>query len=289
MQVLKTAEEGREFLKKLRHDGATVGLVPTMGALHQGHYSLVHASTTRCDFTLATIFVNPTQFAPGEDLAKYPRTVEQDLAGLSEAGAAAVYLPQPDAMYPPGFSTMVRPPKVAQSLEGESRPTHFEGVATVVLKLFQILPATHAFFGQKDFQQLRVIEAMVRDLNVDIEIVGCPIVREPDGLALSSRNRYLDTDQRRRALRLSMALQKTGEAFAAGERDTASLEQKLHDLLTTGGRSEGVDSVDYARVVDSQTLEPIDSVRSQAVALVAARVGSTRLIDNLILTDEPKQ
>src|SRR6056297_732753 len=198
MKLLKTASDAHRFVSEMRREGQSVGLVPTMGALHEGHLSLVRAGRGRCDATVATIFVNPTQFAAGEDLDKYPRTLDADLAALEAAGCRGVFVPEVAEMYPPGCTTSVDPAEIARPLEGAFRPTHFRGVATIVLKLFHILPASHAFFGQKDLQQLRVIESMVRDLNVAIEIVGCPIVRESDGLAMSSRNRYLDDGQRRR-------------------------------------------------------------------------------------------
>jgi pantoate--beta-alanine ligase len=251
-----------------------------MGALHEGHLSLVRESVQRCDHTVATIFVNPTQFGPGEDLDQYPRTLDADLDGLRQAGAAAVFVPTSDEIYPPCYSTSIHPPDVALGFEGDVRPTHFAGVATIVLKLFQALPATHAFFGQKDFQQVRVIEAMVRDLNVDIEIVSCEIIREPDGLAMSSRNRYLSQEDRRRARRLSVALSQADNAIARGERNPSSIESIMRSALLADGPQNGVDSVDYAKVVDPKTLEPITEIRNEAVALIAARVGSTRLLDN---------
>ncbi|MCC9602082.1 pantoate--beta-alanine ligase [Stieleria sp. JC731] len=264
----------------------TVGLVPTMGALHDGHLSLVAMSRSRCDDSIATIFVNPTQFAPGEDLDKYPRTLERDLEKLTNAGCDAVFIPSTDEMYPPGSSTMVVPPKVALPLEGKFRPEHFRGVATVVLKLFQILPASHAFFGQKDFQQLRVIETMVDDLNVPIEIVSCPIVREADGLAMSSRNRYLNVDERQRSLCLSQALAEVEAAFKGGQREVKTLTEILHRHLPPAANTNTVDRVDYAVIVDSQSLKPIERIESSAVTLLAAHVGTTRLIDNCILRFE---
>ncbi|WP_182868242.1 pantoate--beta-alanine ligase [Stieleria mannarensis] len=283
MQILSTTEQAYQFVWQSRRNGQTVGLVPTMGALHEGHLSLAKTSVGQCDQTVATIFVNPTQFAPHEDLDQYPRTLDADLEGLRSVGVSAVFVPQSDVIYPPGFSTTVQPPDVARSLEGAFRPTHFQGVATIVLKLFHILPASHAFFGQKDYQQLCVIRAMVRDLNVPIEIVGCPTVRESDGLAMSSRNRYLDTDQRTRALRLSAALKEAEKAVLDGQRDPEAVERIMHATLLAGGPDDGVDSIDYATVVDAVTLQPIRQIQDQAVALVAAKVGSTRLIDNRLI------
>ncbi|KAA5545850.1 pantoate--beta-alanine ligase [Roseiconus nitratireducens] len=281
MKTLDNIDQARFFVTRLRRDQQTVGLVPTMGALHEGHLSLVAESVQKCDRTVATIFVNPTQFSPGEDLDKYPRTLAEDLRFLEAAGADAVFLPSTETMYPPGFSTMVRPPRVSEPLEGRHRPTHFEGVATVVLKLFNIVPASDAFFGLKDYQQYRVIEAMVRDFNLPIVLHGCEIVREPDGLAMSSRNRYLDPDQRVRARCVPRALRAAEQALSAGERDAEAINRKMQAILDGDDDSEGVDAIDYAMLADPITLEPLKTVGDHAVALIAAHVGTTRLIDNL--------
>jgi pantoate--beta-alanine ligase len=282
MEVLKSPDSAYQHVRQLRGQANSVGLVPTMGALHDGHLSLVAESGRRCDRTVATIFVNPTQFSANEDLDKYPRTLERDLDALANAGVDAVFIPTTEMMYPPGFSTYVQPPQVATRWEGEYRPEHFRGVTTIVLKLFQIIPATHAFFGRKDFQQWRVIEAMVEDLNVPIEIVACPIVREPDGLAMSSRNRYLSPTDRQRALSLSLALRKTADGLKSGERSVSRLQADMVATLEGEADSGGVDSIDYAAIVDAKTLEPVDSADHAVVALIAAHVGSTRLIDNLL-------
>ncbi len=284
MDRLSTPEAARDYVLSARGNGQRVGIVPTMGALHQGHLSLVAESRKHCDVTIATIFVNPTQFAPHEDLQKYPRTLEQDCELLQSHGASAVFIPESDMIYPPGFSTYVDPPAVGASLEGEFRPEHFRGVATVVLKLFQILPATHAFFGRKDYQQLKVIEAMVRDLNVGIDVVACDTVREPDGLALSSRNRYLDPAQRQIALQISKALQSIQRRVQAGETDVATLQHEMRQLLLGGGdAAKSVDKIDYATIVDAESLATISKIDRPAVALIAAFVGPTRLIDNTLL------
>jgi len=283
METLSTPDEARRFTRALQNHGQRVGLVPTMGALHEGHLSLVHLSTQQCDATIATIFVNPTQFGPSEDLNRYPRTLEQDCQLLKDAGVAAVYVPNTDDMYPPGFSTYVDPPEIARTLEGACRPEHFRGVTTVVMKLFQSIPADCAFFGKKDYQQWKVIEAMTRDLDVGIEIVAGEIVREPDGLALSSRNRYLDHNERQRALRLSMALGAAATAVAEGEKDTSVLQDRMRQILVQG---DGVDQIDYATIVSDQTLIPLHQLDRPAVALIAARVGKTRLIDNRELSVE---
>ncbi|MCM2374029.1 pantoate--beta-alanine ligase [Aporhodopirellula aestuarii] len=267
----------RAWCRDQQSRAQTIGIVPTMGALHEGHLSLVRRAKSQCDLCVATIFVNPTQFAEGEDLSRYPRPLEQDLELLREEGADAVFLPTDAVMYPDGFGTYVNPPPVSLPLEGQSRPEHFRGVTTVVMKLFQIIPANAAFFGQKDFQQLRVIEHMVRDLNVPVEIVPCEIVREKDGLAMSSRNRYLSESERVTALSLSRALVKAAELVQGGEDRADELERTMYAELSA------CDKVDYAVVVDANSLQPVRRLDQSSVALIAARVGNTRLIDNRIL------
>ncbi|MGV3486502.1 MAG: pantoate--beta-alanine ligase [Planctomycetaceae bacterium] len=259
-----------------------VALVPTMGALHEGHLSLVRRGMEIADEVAVSIFVNPTQFGPAEDLSQYPRPLEEDLAALRAAGVAMVFTPTSDAIYPPGFSTYIEPPAVSATLEGLIRPGHFRGVCTVVLKLFQIIPATFAVFGQKDYQQSLVVSAMVRDLEVPISLDIVETVREPDGLAMSSRNRYLDANQRSRSLRLSQALTAAKELFRGGERQCIRLEAAMLDALRFG-QPDGVDKVDYAVVVEADSLQPITEIEDRAVALVAARIGKTRLIDNVVL------
>lgn len=284
MELLKTIKSAHEYVWSARMAGRSVGLVPTMGALHRGHLSLVEASEAVCDKTVATIFVNPTQFGPEEDLARYPRTLESDLKGLEDAGAAAVFLPDNQMMYPSGFSTSIRTPDVASVLEGVYRPEHFSGVATVVMKLFQILPASHAFFGQKDYQQFAVIQSMVRDLNVAIELVSCPIIRETDGLAMSSRNRYLSDDERTRAVLLSQSLEAAQGMVDDGVTQVLEIEERMRGILQPLEPGAGVDEIDYAVVVNPSTLGPVSDLRLGSIALIAARVGSTRLIDNRVLT-----
>ncbi|MFK8112068.1 MAG: pantoate--beta-alanine ligase [Rubripirellula sp.] len=279
MKIVHTPTEAREFIHSLRAAGKTVGMVPTMGALHEGHLSLVQTSHSQCDETVASIFVNPTQFAAGEDLDKYPRTLQQDFELLESKGVAAVFVPDKQSMYPEGFSTYVDPPEVSRSLEGVCRPGHFRGVATVVMKLFQAMPTTHAFFGKKDYQQLKVIQAMANDLDVGIEIVACETMREHDGLAMSSRNRYLDDQQRKRALLLSAALTTVEQELAGGMSNADQLASEMQQVLL-GDKIEGVDKIDYAVVVDAKTLTPLSNVDRPAVALIAAFVGKTRLIDN---------
>jgi pantoate--beta-alanine ligase len=263
----------------LRRKGRRIGFVPTMGALHAGHISLVEKARALADVVVASIFVNPTQFGPKEDFQKYPRTLDEDLRGLAAAGCEIVFVPTASDIYPAGFSTYVDPPAVAQPLEGVCRPGHFRGVATVVLKLFQIVPAHIACFGQKDYQQLQVIKRMVADFARPIEIVGCPTVREADGLAMSSRNQYLSAAERQQALSLSRALKKAEQMFHAGERNA----QAVVEIMKATLRSAGIERIDYAAVADPETLSELETIGPSAVALIAAHVGTTRLIDNRIL------
>lgn len=288
MLKLYTIDEAQQYVAKARQVQRIVGIVPTMGALHDGHLSLVHQSCRECDETIATIFVNPTQFGPNEDLNRYPRTLAEDLLRLEQGGATAVFLPSSDEMYPEGFSTFIEPPEVAQPLEGVFRPGHYRGVATVVLKLFHALPAHHAYFGRKDYQQVKVIQAMTRDLNLRIEVVMCDTVRDPDGLAMSSRNRYLSLADRDRALLLSRALKAAKSLAREGITSVAQLQEAMRRVLA-GERvdatsfvksSVGVDAIEYAAIVDAETLSVVTSLERPAVALIAARVGATRLIDN---------
>ena len=252
-----------------------------MGALHAGHISLAHSACEQADVTIATIFVNPTQFAAGEDLEKYPRTLEADVEQLSQAGIDYVFAPQPDEVYPGGFSTYVDPPEIAKPFEGEHRPTHFSGVTTVVLKLLNMTGADKAFFGQKDYQQMLVVRQMVNELNVPCEIVSCPIVRDQDGLALSSRNRYLSKEERQQALSLSKTLQLAESLIRDGERDTHVIMNEMKQSLIDGG----VDSIDYAMVANADDLTIPDEITLPVVCLLAAQVGSTRLIDNCVVQD----
>ncbi len=276
MHVFYQAAEANRWVRQQTALGITVGLVPTMGALHEGHFSLVDTSRGTCQKTIATIFVNPTQFAPHEDLSRYPRTLESDLEGLRRHHADAVFIPETEDIYPRGFSTYVDPPEVSLPWEGDCRPGHFRGVCTVVLKLFHLLPSTHAFFGQKDFQQAATIIAMVRDLGVNIEIVVCPILRDPDRLAMSSRNRYLTPQERNRALAIPLALEQVQLAVAKGISDASQLEAIMKQILSEGP----VDQIEYAAIVDPYALTRVTRIDHPAVAIIAARVGQTRLIDN---------
>ncbi|MBR3220214.1 MAG: pantoate--beta-alanine ligase, partial [Thermoguttaceae bacterium] len=260
----------QERVGALRAENKSIGLVPTMGALHYGHLSLVLASKEENDVTVVSIFVNPTQFAPGEDYEKYPRTLPDDIEKLAEIGGAdIVFAPSPEAMYPKGFDANVHIGGVTAVLEGKFRPTHFDGVATVVLKLFNLTRADRAYFGQKDFQQIAVVKKMVDDLNVPIKIVSCPIIRESGGSAMSSRNRYLSKKERQDALVLSRSLTEAEKQIAAGVRDTAvicaDIRQKIEQI-------EGA-SVDYVVVADPDTLTEMERVAGNVVILLAARIG----------------
>ena len=280
MKVIANPQAAYAQVNHWRREGLRVGLVPTMGALHAGHISLVKEARTLSDVVVTTIFVNPTQFGPNEDFSRYPRTLENDLQLLREAQADLVFTPSVEDMYPPGSSTFVLPPNVSRPLEGEFRPDHFRGVATVVLKLFHLIPASIALFGQKDFQQCLVIRRMVDELNVPIRIHICPTLREADGLAMSSRNRYLTPPQRAAALCLWKALQAAGELYEQGRASVAEIEQQMQSILL----AEGAERIDYARIVDRETLESFgDTTDQPAVALIALHIGATRLIDNRLL------
>jgi pantoate--beta-alanine ligase len=267
-------------LLELRTQGKRLGFVPTMGALHAGHISLVERARKLAEVVIASIFVNPTQFGPQEDFQKYPRTLDNDLRALAAAGCNLVFVPSASDIYPPGFSTYVEPPVVAQPLEGVYRPGHFRGVATVVVKLFQIVPAHFACFGQKDYQQLQVIKRMVADLAIPMEIIGCPTVREPDGLAMSSRNRYLSAAERQQALSLSRALSEANQIVRRGERNAKKIASAMKETLLEAG----IQKIDYATVAHPDTLSELGTIDQSAIALIAAHVGTTRLIDNQLLT-----
>lgn len=281
--LITDPEEMRRRLDALRKEGKTVGLVPTMGALHFGHLSLAIAAKNETDVSVVSIFVNPTQFAPGEDFDKYPRTLDADLELLSQIGTDFVFAPSASAMYPTGFDASVRVGGVAKILEGECRPTHFDGVATVVLKLFNIVGPNIAYFGQKDFQQVAVVKKMVADLNVPVEIDMRPIIREKSGLAMSSRNQYLSAEERGQALVLSKALDKAEEAIRSGVRDVATLYDEMRRVIETAPSAK----IDYLYVADPDTLQEMERVAGNVVILLAVRVGATRLIDNRIV--EPKR
>jgi pantoate--beta-alanine ligase len=277
--VISNIAELEQIVHSLKSAGKSIGVVPTMGALHRGHLSLVEQSLRQSDATIVTIFVNPTQFAPGEDLNKYPQTLESDLEKLAGLGDVRVFAPTVAEMYPEGFSTTLNPPKIAGLLEGESRPSHFGGVATIVLKLLNLTSADLAFFGQKDFQQQLVVRRMVQDLNVPTQVCVCPIVRAADGLALSSRNVFLSTAERAISLTLNRTLSWAEKQIREGQRDGFELIVEMRQRLIDGG----VTSVDYVAIADPDTLETIQQIQFPLVAMVAAYVGKTRLIDNVVI------
>jgi pantoate--beta-alanine ligase len=289
MQIVRTTSEMAALAAQWRKDNKTVGLVPTMGALHAGHISLVDYAKAECDIAVASVFVNPSQFGPNEDFDKYPRTEAADIEKLEAAHCDVAFIPSPAEMYPEGFCTWVNVTAApADRLEGKLRPIHFQGVATVVLKLFNLTQATKSYFGQKDFQQVQVVKRMVNDLNVPVEIIRCPIVREPEGLAISSRNRYMSDAETEEALCLSRALKKAKELACTGEYTVAQIADAMREIV-----SEPKDaSVDYAILVEGENLDPVpetDVVKpelwqdKELVALLAVRIGTTRLIDNEVL------
>ncbi len=282
MQIITTIRQMQQACRNLRRKG-TLGLVPTMGALHDGHLSLVRRAQEECDSVVVSIFVNPTQFAAGEDYETYPRSFEDDCAKLKSAGIDLLFAPSPEEMYSPGSTTFVEVPGIGDRLDGASRRGHFRGVATIVAKLFNVVGPDRAYFGQKDAAQVAVLRAMIRDLNIPVQLVACPIVRERDGLAMSSRNRYLTPENRRRALILHRALEAVCELLEAGETRSDILQGALARVFAA---DEGV-RLDYAAIVDPGTLLPVDDTAQGALIAVAAWVGSTRLIDNLLTENLP--
>lgn len=282
MRIVRSIADLRVLLKTLREQGKRIGFVPTMGYLHEGHGALVKQSAARCDATVVSIFVNPTQFGQGEDLGKYPRDLERDQGLCLEWGATVLFLPEASEIYPSGFQTFVEPGRLAEPLCGQFRPGHFRGVATVVAKLFNMVEPDLAFFGQKDFQQTMVVRRMVRDLNLPVDVVVVPTIREEDGLAMSSRNAYLSEEERARALSISRGLLAAEAAFKAGERKVAKLLELVRAHVNEP--MKGVDRLQYLELVDAQTLDPHAGEVDRTVALcLAAYVGATRLIDNVVL------
>ncbi len=279
MKICATISEARAACRNARGSGQRLGLVPTMGALHEGHLSLVREARAQCGTVAVSIFVNPAQFGPSEDLSKYPRQFEGDCQLLETEGTEILFAPRVEEMYPGGECTWVSVEGLSEKLDGRSRPGHFRGVTTVVAKLFHILEPEAAFFGQKDAAQLTVIRRMVRDLNFGVEIVACPIVREADGLAMSSRNVYLTRAERGRALVLHRSLEHVAREFQAGERMAAKLILAAKEVIA---RENGV-VLDYLEIVDPDSLDPVEHISRATLVAVAAYVGSTRLIDNIIL------
>jgi pantoate--beta-alanine ligase len=278
LKLVTTVEEIRQALSPLRRDGKRIGLVPTMGALHAGHLSLVRASRTECDVTVAWIYVNPSQFGPAEDLAKYPRTLQADLDALAREGVDYVLAPADVEVYRAGHATWVEVGAPADPLEGRCRPGHFRGVATIVLKLLNMVQPDVAYFGQKDYQQAAVIRRMVADLNVPVEIRVCPTVREPDGLAMSSRNTYLSPQGRRQAVVLWKSLELAGQLVAQGERRTEAIVQRMREVIMTADAQ-----IDYIALVDPDTFQPVETITGPTLAALAVKIENTRLIDNRIL------
>jgi pantoate--beta-alanine ligase len=279
LEVIHTIEWMKQTARQARAEGRVIGFVPTMGALHAGHMSLVEAASRNSRPVIASIFVNPKQFGPQEDLAKYPRPIEEDQAKLESAGVDFLFMPPVEEIYPAGFRTSVNIEVLSDRLEGRVRPGHFRGVATVVLKLLEIISPQFAYFGRKDAQQLRIIRQMADDLALDTEIVSCPIIREPDGLAMSSRNAYLSPAERKAATVLYCALDSARQAISAGEHDGFRLTETMRRVLA----SEPLAPVDYAEIVDVDSFEPVTRLRGTCLALIAARVGPTRLIDNMLI------
>ncbi|AEH50437.1 pantoate--beta-alanine ligase [Pseudothermotoga thermarum] len=278
MKVIDRIEWMKEISESLRRE-KTIGFVPTMGYLHEGHLSLVRKSLEENDITVVSIFVNPTQFGPNEDYASYPRDLKRDLAMLEREGVDYVFVPTVEEMYPEGYSTYVVEESLSRYLCGKSRPGHFRGVCTVVMKLFNIVKPHRAYFGQKDAQQFRIIRKMVKDLNMDVEVIECPIVRDQDGLAMSSRNVYLTPEERTQALSLYRSLKIAENLYKMGERNVHRIKEKMLEYLSSFDKVK----IDYVEIVDEQTLVPVDKIDKKVIVAVAAWVGKARLIDNTIL------
>lgn len=278
-EVVRDGEALRRHVAELRRQGKHVGLVPTMGALHEGHLSLVRAALAECDACVVSIFVNPAQFGPAEDFARYPRALDADLDLLAPLGVQLAFVPETAGVYRPGHSTWVEVGSVAEPLEGECRPGHFRGVATIVLKLFNLAGAEVAYFGQKDYQQALVIRRMVEDLNVPVKVRVCPTLREPDGLEMSSRNAYLDPGERARAASLCASLRAAERLVAAGQTEAGRIRREIETILLDRGRAD----IEYIAVVDPDTLEPRSAADGPTLIALAVRIGQTRLIDNCLL------
>lgn len=281
MKVVKTIDEVKQAVREWRGEGLTIGAVPTMGYLHEGHLSLIDRSVKENDRTVVSVFVNPIQFGPSEDLESYPRDIERDSALCRGHGVDIVFNPEPGEMYKDGFSTFVDMSVLTEELCGLSRPTHFRGVCTVVTKLFNIITPDRAYFGEKDAQQLAVIKHMVRDLNMNVTVVGCPIVREADGLAKSSRNTYLSGDERSAALILSRTLALGRKMIEAGERDV----RKITDAMKKNIETEKLARIDYVKIVDIETMQQVETIDRPVLCAMAVYIGKTRLIDNFSFTE----
>lgn len=279
MEIINTIEDMKQLSRIIRAGGKTIGLAPTMGCLHEGHLSLVRKSLTTCDFTVVSIFINPAQFGENEDLDTYPKDFEGDLRKLEQLGVQAVFLPSREELYPPDYKTYVHVEEITIHLCGKTRPAYFRGMGTIVLKLFMIVQPHTAFFGQKDWQQLVVVETMVRDLNLDVSIVSLPIVRETDGLAMSSRNLYLSQEDRKSALALSRALETAKTLVQKGESSGDKIRSEMRSIITQHPHT----NIDYASVYDPQNFVEQDTINGRVLIALAVRVGTTRLIDNCIV------
>lgn len=275
MKVISSIEE----IKKIKRDNISIGFVPTMGYLHKGHISLIKKAREENDIVITSIFVNPTQFGPNEDFEKYPRDESRDLQKCEESGCDIVFLPQVDEMYPDSFLTFVQVEELGKGLCGKSRPTHFRGVTTVLTKLFNIVKPDRAYFGQKDAQQLVIVKKMVEDLNMDVEIIGCPIVREADGLAISSRNTYLSPEERNDALFLNKSLKLAKNLIKNGEKNISIIKNEMKETILSGNNN----SIDYIEFVDTKTLNPVSEIKDKVLIAIAVKVGKTRLIDNIVV------
>ncbi|MGM0216147.1 pantoate--beta-alanine ligase [Enterococcus sp. AZ109] len=278
MKLITTITEIRKIVTEWKKAGKSVGLVPTMGYLHEGHQSLIQKAHAENDEVVVSVFVNPTQFSANEDLSSYPRNIENDLEKSREAGASVIFHPDVSEMYPEGYNTYIEAFGVTEVLEGASRPTHFRGVTTVVGKLFNIIQPDRAYFGQKDAQQAAVIEQMVRDLNFPVAVVRCPIIREADGLAKSSRNVYLSAEERQAALVLSHALKLAKKMLEQGEKSAATIRHAMTEKI----QQEPLAVIDYIKIVDDRTLRDVRVIEAPVLIPIAVRIGNTRLIDNFV-------
>ncbi len=278
MKIIRKVKQMREYVAAAKKAGKKIGLVPTMGALHEGHLSLIRRARKENDAVVVSIFVNPTQFGPKEDFKRYPRPLAKDIRLAKSAGAAVIFNPRAEEMYPAGYQTYVEVGKIARGLCGASRPGHFRGVATIVAKLLNAVTADKAYFGQKDYQQVQVIKQMVQDLNIPIQIVVCPIIREKDGLAMSSRNRYLSAKERKSANCLYEALKVAKAMFKSGIRETGKIKKESRTII----ESNLLAKVDYIEIVDAETLEPVKIIKGKVVVALAVCIGKTRLIDNMV-------
>ncbi len=284
MDIVNGIEEVKEIVGGWKAEGQSVGFVPTMGYLHEGHGSLIERARAENDRVVVSIFVNPMQFGPTEDLGTYPRDMDRDAAYCERLGADLIFAPEPEEMYPDGFSSYVDMTVLTEELCGLSRPTHFRGVCTVLTKLFHIVRPDRAYFGQKDAQQLAIVKHMVEDLNMNLEVIGCPIVREADGLAKSSRNTYLSPEERKAALVLSQAVALGEKMVANGERDAVKLIAAMRDHI----EAEPLARVDYVKAVDGRTMQPVTQVRSPLLVAMAVYIGKTRLLDNFMIQEDEK-